>query len=135
MRSRWRAWRWSIRSRPRTYYGGEQARQKVEDPTLGFYQALVEARIPFEMVHDGLLDAAHIDRYRTLILPEHRGALRRAVRADCASYVKRGGSIVATYETSLYDEWGVRRTDFGLGGSVRRVVRRQASKPACRIRI
>src|SRR6185295_14850778 len=52
-----------------TYYGGEQARQKVEDPALGFYQALIEARIPFEMVHDGLLDAAHVDQYRTLILP------------------------------------------------------------------
>ena len=64
------------------YYGGEQARQKVEDHTLGYYQALIEARIPFEMVHDRLLDAAHIDQFKVLDPPQHRGALRRAVRAD-----------------------------------------------------
>jgi len=30
-------------------------------------------------------------------------------------YVFSGGSIVATHETSLYDEWGVARKDFGMG--------------------
>ena len=85
-----------------TYYGGEQARQKVEDPALGFYQALIEARIPFEMVHDKLLDAAHVDQYRTLILP-NIAALSTAQCDQLRQFVERGGSLIATHETSLYD--------------------------------
>jgi hypothetical protein len=95
------------------YYGGERAREKVEDPQLGFYQALIESRIPFEMVHDGLLDAAHVDRFTLLILP-NIAALSDAQCKQLEAYVSRGGSIVATSETSLYDEWGKRRSNFGL---------------------
>lgn len=97
------------------FYGGEQARQKVEDYTLGYYQALIEARMPFEMVHDRLLDAAHVDRFKLLIFP-NIAALSDRQCGQIREYVARGGSIVATYETSLYDEWGVRRADFGLAG-------------------
>lgn len=96
-----------------TFYGGEQARAKVEDHTLGFYQALIEARIPFEMMHDRLLDRDHADQFRTLILP-NIAALSDAQCEQLRAFVNRGGSLVATYETSLYDEWGVRRRDFGL---------------------
>jgi hypothetical protein len=95
------------------FYGGERARARVEDHTLGYYQALIESRIPFEMVHDGLLDAAHVDQFKVLIFP-NIAALSNAQCDQIRSYVNRGGSIVATYETSLYDEWGVRRADFGL---------------------
>lgn len=95
------------------FYGGEQAHEKVEDAILGFYEALVEARIPFEMVHDGLLDAAHVDRFKTLILP-NVAALSDAQCEQLRQYVKRGGSLVATFQTSLYDEWGTRRADFAL---------------------
>ncbi|MGE5646196.1 MAG: alpha-amylase family protein [Acidobacteriota bacterium] len=90
------------------YYGGES-----EGHTLGFYQALIEARIPFEMVHDGLLDPAHTARFKVLIFP-NIAALSAAQCDQIRDYVARGGSIVATHETSLYDEWGVRRPDFGL---------------------
>ena len=95
------------------YYGGTQARQRVEDHTLGYYQALIEARIPFEMVHDRLLDPEHIGGFKVLILP-NIAALSDAQCAQLRDYVERGGSIVATHETSLYDEWGARRDDFGL---------------------
>jgi hypothetical protein len=96
------------------FYGGDRARQTVEDHALGFYEALVEARIPFEMVHEGLLNADHLDPYRTLILP-NIAALSDKQCEQLRGFVARGGNIVATYETSLYDEWGVRRKDFGLG--------------------
>src|SRR5436309_298412 len=32
---------------------------RIEDHIHGWYQALIEARIPFELVHDRLLDAEH----------------------------------------------------------------------------
>jgi hypothetical protein len=96
------------------YYGGPQARQKVEDHTLGYYQALIEARVPFEMVHDGLLDAAAVDRFEVLVLP-NIAALSTVQCGQLREYARRGGGLVATYETSLYDERGVRRADFGLG--------------------
>jgi hypothetical protein len=96
-----------------TFYGGEKARATVENPALGFYQALVEARIPFGMVHDRLLDREHLAPFRTLILP-NIAALSPAQCRQIEDFVQAGGGIVATYETSLYDEWGVRREDFGL---------------------
>jgi len=95
------------------FYGGPQARQKVDDHISGMYQALIEARIPFEMAHDRLLDPAHIDRFKLLILP-NLAALSNEQCEQLRQYAARGGSILATYETSLYDEWGVRRKDFGL---------------------
>jgi hypothetical protein len=93
------------------FYGGSRAEAKVEDHTLGWYQALIEARVPFEMVHDRLLDPAQISQFKTLILP-NIAALSDAQCGQFRDFVKKGGSLIVTYETSLYDEWGVRRKDF-----------------------
>ena len=95
------------------FYGGEQAGAKVENYALGWYQALVESRIPFEMVHDQLLDAAHLAPFKALILP-NIAALSDAQCDQLRAFVKRGGSLIATYETSLYDEQGARRESFAL---------------------
>ena len=95
------------------YYGADRASQKVEDHTMGLYHALVEARVPFEMVHDGLLDEEHLAPFKTLILP-NIAALSDAQCEQLRAFVRRGGGLVATHETSLYDEWGQPRADFGL---------------------
>jgi hypothetical protein len=95
------------------FYGGDKASQKVEDHTRGMYHALIEARIPFEMVHDRKLEADQVDQFKLLILP-NIAAMSEAQCEQLRQYVRRGGSVLATLETSLYDEWGGRRADFGL---------------------
>ena len=94
------------------YYGGPQAQANVGDAVNGMYHALVEARIPFEMVHDRKLD--ELSRYKLAVLP-NVAALSNAQCEELRRFVAGGGSIVATFATSLYDEWGAPRADFGLG--------------------
>jgi hypothetical protein len=95
------------------YYGGDQYATKVEDHALGWYQALIESRIPFEMVHDKNLDAAHLAPYKTLILP-NIAALSDAQCDQLRAFVRNGGNLIATHETSLYDEVGVPRKNYAL---------------------
>ncbi|MDB6038265.1 MAG: hypothetical protein JWM99_2106, partial [Verrucomicrobiales bacterium] len=90
------------------FHGG-----KIEDHIDGWYQALIEARTPFEMVHDRLLDLDHLATFKTLLLP-NIAALSKEQCEQLRSFIKRGGSLIATHETSLCDEWGVKQANFGL---------------------
>ena len=94
-------------------YGGEAWQQNPEQHADGMYHALIEARIPFEMVNDQLLDAEHLEPFQLLILP-NIAALSDEQCAQLKAFADGGGSILATFETSLYNEEGARRTDFGL---------------------
>ncbi len=95
------------------YYGEGHVDTRVENYALGWYQALVESRIAFEMVHDHLLDPAHLAPYKTLILP-NIAALSDAQCDQLRAFVNKGGSLIATYETSRYDERGAQRKNFAL---------------------
>jgi hypothetical protein len=95
------------------YYGKGKGQNKVEDPINGWYQALVESRIPFEMIHEKLLDEEHLKGIKTLILP-NTAALSDQQCESIRRFVHRGGNLVATYEASLYNEMGIKRSNFGL---------------------
>ena len=96
-----------------TFHPGVAAGDRAGDHVLGMYHALLEARVPFEVVHEAFLTPDRIDQFKVLILAD-AAALSDAQCAAIRAYVERGGSVVATFATSLYDELGVRRADFGL---------------------
>ncbi|MDB5248615.1 MAG: hypothetical protein JWQ40_3009 [Segetibacter sp.] len=94
-------------------YGGQPWQERNREHSLGMYHALVEDHMPFEMVNDKLLDAEHLKPFKLLVLP-NIAALSDAQCDQLRKFVESGGSIVATFETSLYDQEGKARTNFGL---------------------
>ncbi len=86
------------------FYGQDSAEQLVELPWRGITQALLRARIPYLPVH-----ADHIDRdsadFSVLILPNF-GVMTDSQVASVSRFVKNGGNLVATGESSLFDEGG-----------------------------
>jgi len=96
-----------------TFHAGMAEGDRAADHVLGMYQALVEARVPFDLVHEALLTPERLDPYKVLVLAD-AAALSDAQCEAIRAYVRRGGSLVATFASSLFDESGVRRGDFGL---------------------
>jgi hypothetical protein len=79
----------------------------------GIYHALIEGHTPFEMINADVLDTEHLKPFKLLILPN----ITRLSSIQCdqlRKFVQEGGSLLATFETSLYDENGIERIDFGL---------------------
>ncbi len=90
-----------------------EARRRQFSHEDGFYQALVEARIPFEFVADQVLSAQELAPFKVLVLAN----AERLSDEQCAvigSWVEAGGSLVAAYQSSLLDETGRSRANFGL---------------------
>ena len=93
---------------------GPETRGEAEADDLGFYQALVEARLPFEMLSDQALTPERLDRFKVVILANST-CLSDAQCAMLAAYVGRGGSVVAAHETSMRDENNRPRGTLALG--------------------
>src|SRR3954469_25456795 len=96
-----------------TFHAGAAEGDRAGDHVLGMSHALIEARGPVGLVHEALLTPDRLDVYKVIVLAD-AAALSSAQCDAIRQYVARGGSIVATFASSLFDEFGTRRTDFGL---------------------
>ena len=74
------------------------SRRQAEAHDLGFYHALVEARLPFELLSDGAMTDAALDRFRVVILCNST-CLSEDQAKMLERYVARGGALVVAHET------------------------------------
>jgi hypothetical protein len=79
----------------------------------GMYYALLEGRFLFDFVHEEKMAVDDLKKYSALLLP-NTALLSDGQCRQLRAYVDGGGSLLATFETSLYNERNERRPDFGL---------------------
>ncbi|MHB8302292.1 MAG: hypothetical protein ACYDC6_05565 [Acidobacteriaceae bacterium] len=85
-----------------------------EGPQVSFMlasQMLIQNRLMFDIVFDESLEA--LSKYRVLFLANQQCLSDRQIEL-VREFVRNGGSLVATEETSLYTDRRKRRRDFGL---------------------
>lgn len=89
------------------------SRTYMHETTQGIYDALLQGRFAFDFVHEDRLDLKRLAKYRALLLP-NIAMLSDLQCQQLSDYVHSGGSLMASFETSLYDENLKPRMDFGL---------------------
>jgi len=77
----------------------------------GFYEGLARAQVPFDIIEqENLKD---LSNYQLLVLPNVACLSQEAIKG-LRDFVKKGGNLVASFETSLYNETGKRKNNFQL---------------------
>jgi hypothetical protein len=94
------------------FFGRDEADSKVEQPWKGIIRALVKSRIPYLPLHAD--DIAQQSKNLSLLILPNVGCLTEQQADSLKKFVDKGGSIFATGETSLYDEWGDPLQDYAL---------------------
>jgi hypothetical protein len=110
-------------------YGGERPHARYLDFIRGWYCALLEAHIPFDVISDKVITAERLSRYSVLVLSNLACVSDRTASAIDA-FAAAGGGIVAAFDAGLCDHDGVERDTPAfarvLGG--RRTGRREGLK-------
>ena len=117
--------RWTIGAKPMPWAAmlvSEPTRQFVAYKDIagryfphvfGSFRAAFEEHLPLTLVNDWDLDAKTLAQYRVVLLA-NAAALSDTQIEALRGYVKGGGGLVATAETSLCDALGRHRRDFAL---------------------
>jgi hypothetical protein len=79
----------------------------------GLADTLLRSHTPFDVIDDVRLEQEKLNRYAAIFLP-NVACMNEKTVAGLKEYVRQGGNLFATFETSLYDETGIRRADFAL---------------------
>ena len=110
-------------------YGQDDPMTRYAAGAHGLYAALVESHVPCVVVGDDWLVPERLAGFRALACAD-LACLSQAQCRAVAEFVERGGGLLATYETSLYDENGDRRPSLGLEAALGARLDTSAKVPA-----
>jgi hypothetical protein len=102
-----------VSEQTRQFYAYKDIAERFLPPLLGTYRAAIEGHLPISLLNDWDLTAEHLASYRVVLLA-NAAALSDSQLEALREFVRRGGGLVATTESSLCDELGRPREDFGL---------------------
>ena len=85
------------------WYGRDEPKERYLKGIYGAFQAMMERHLPVSLVTDRELELGRLDPLKVLFLP-NCAAMSDAELETVRRFVREGGGLVATYETSFYDE-------------------------------
>jgi hypothetical protein len=99
----------------RNFYGRTpgQVEERYLASVFGTFRAAVEEHLQVAVINDWNLTDADLARYKVLLLP-NTACLDTAQVAAIERFVRAGGGLVASLDTSLFDEYGTPRKDFAF---------------------
>lgn len=102
----------SVQERIKKDYGISEPRDRFLAPYVGFYSAMLRAGLPVVTIHrpdfqEKIAGFKVLCLVNEAVITDQQAELVRRFVAD-------GGGLIATGETSLYDQKGQRRSDFAL---------------------
>ena len=102
-----------VSEQTRQFYAGGQIMERFLAHALGVFRVGCEEHLPITLITDLDVRAERLAPFKVLILP-NAAALSDAQVATIREFVQKGGGLVATCETSLFDELGHPRPNFAL---------------------
>lgn len=102
-----------VSEQTRQFYAHGNIMERWLSHALGVYRMGMEEHLPINLITELDLKPEFLSRYKVLILPNVACLSDRQVGV-IREFVKNGGGLVATCETSMFDEIGRPRTDFAL---------------------
>ncbi len=102
-----------VSEQTRQFYAYEDIAERFLPHVFGAFRAALEEHLPLALLNDWDLNPVELSKYQVLVLPNAATLSDAQVRA-VRQFVWAGGGLVATGETSLFDELGRPRRDFAL---------------------
>jgi len=95
--------------------GGQKGEKTgdINEEFNGFYDALLKAHIPCDIIDEESVRKEDIFKYDLLILP-NVGCTGKEFDDRLKEFVREGGNVIASFETSICDECGNRGSDLSL---------------------